>query len=78
MATNRDDFTAKTKETLAKRVGYLCSNENCRKLTSGPHEDQTKSTNMGVAAHITAAAPSGPRYDLTLTSDERKSISNGI
>ncbi len=35
-------------------------------------------TNVGVAAHITAASPGGPRYDETLTSDGRSDISNGI
>jgi len=34
--------------------------------------------NIGVAAHITAASPGFCRYDPTLTSDERSSISNGI
>jgi len=35
----RDDFDLKTKEILAKRVGYRCSNPGCRKLTSGPRSD---------------------------------------
>jgi hypothetical protein len=33
---------------------------------------------VGVAAHITAAAPGGRRYDPTLTSEERRHQSNGI
>lgn len=33
---------------------------------------------VGVAAHITAAAPGGPRYDPALTSEERSRHSNGI
>lgn len=33
---------------------------------------------IGEASHITAAAPGGPRYDPTLTSEERKSPENGI
>tara|TARA_B100000929_G_scaffold5347_1_gene4503 strand:+ start:517 stop:705 length:189 start_codon:yes stop_codon:yes gene_type:complete len=56
----RDDFTKKTKEILAKRVGLLCSNPKCKKPTSGPNSDQNKSTNIGVAAHITAASVGGP------------------
>jgi hypothetical protein len=32
----------------------------------------------GKAAHIHAAAPGGPRYLVTMTSDERRDISNGI
>lgn len=74
----RDDFSPKTKELLAKRVGYRCSNPKCRQLTCGPQEDQTKTVNVGVAAHITAASQEGPRFNGAITSDERKSSSNGI
>ena len=74
----RDDFDEKTKEMLARRVGYRCSNPNCRKLTSGPQTDPKKAVNIGVAAHITAASPGGLRYDSRLSSEERKSIDNGI
>ncbi|QBO59614.1 hypothetical protein [Chryseobacterium salivictor] len=74
----RDDFSNKTKEILAKRVGYLCSNPNCRKHTSGPNSDQNKAINIGIAAHITAASAGGARYDETLSSSERQSIENGI
>ena len=74
----RDEFDNQTKEVLARRVGYRCSNPNCRKLTSGPQEDPTKAVNIGVAAHITAASQGGPRYDARLSSEERKSIDNGI
>lgn len=76
--STRDDFTNKTKEILAKRVGYHCSKPSCRIITTGPHEKKEKSTNIGVAAHITAAAPGGPRFDKNLTSEERKDIANGI
>lgn len=34
--------------------------------------------NVGVAAHITAAAAGGPRYDPTLSREERTSANNGI
>jgi hypothetical protein len=34
--------------------------------------------NVGVACHITAASEGGPRYDAGLTSDQRKSVENGI
>jgi hypothetical protein len=74
----RDDFNEKTKEILARRVGFRCSNPNCRKLTSGPQKDTSKVVNIGVAAHITAASKGGPRYDARLSSDERKSTDNGI
>jgi hypothetical protein len=74
----RDNFSPKTKDLLAKRVGYRCSNPSCRKLTSGPHEDVMKAVNVGVAAHITAAASGGPRYDKSLSSEQRKLIDNGV
>jgi hypothetical protein len=34
--------------------------------------------NVGEAAHITAAAPGGKRYDPSLTQEERRAASNGI
>ncbi|TRZ96561.1 MAG: hypothetical protein D4R82_00845 [Dehalococcoidia bacterium] len=74
----RDDFSLKTKGLLAKRVANRCSNPGCRQLTSGPQEDPTKVVNIGVAAHITAASAEGPRFDLSLTPDERRSVENGI
>ena len=74
----RDNFSARVKDLLAKRVGYRCSNPSCRQPTSGPHNDITKVVNVGVAAHITAAAFGGPRYDPSLTSKQRISADNGI
>lgn len=74
----RDDFPKPVIETLAKRVANCCSNPACRKRTSGPHTDVDKALNVGVAAHITAASPGGPRYDPSLSPDERKEIGNGI
>ncbi|MDO6693907.1 hypothetical protein Q4574_11475 [Aliiglaciecola sp. 3_MG-2023] len=76
--TNRDDFTEKTKEIMAKKVRYLCSKPDCRKPTIGAKADGSGFMRVGTAAHITAASKRGPRYDTTLTSDERKHESNGI
>ena len=75
---NRDDFSLRTKDILAKRVGYKCSNPTCKKPTSGPHSKPDKAIIIGVAAHICAAAPGGPRYDPSMSSTERSSIKNGI
>lgn len=72
------DFTAATKEKLAQKVGYRCSNPFCRKTTIGANADGTGTISIGEAAHITAASPGGPRYDPTMTEDERKDESNGI
>lgn len=74
----RDDFSAKSKEILAKRVGYRCSNPNCRCLTVGPQQLPDKTVNIGVAGHICAASKRGPRYDKNQTAEERSSIENGI
>ncbi len=74
----RDDFPKNTKEILAKRVGYRCSNPNCRKMTIGPNTENDKATNVGVAAHIKAAAEGGKRYDVSQSSEDRCAIENGI
>lgn len=74
----RDEFSASVKDTLAKRVGQVCSRPDCGHATSGPQETSSKAINIGVAAHITAAAPKGPRYDPQLTPDQRSSIDNAI
>ena len=74
----RDDFSQTTKDTLARRVNYLCSNPDCPLATVGPHSDSEKAVNKGVAAHITAAAPGGKRYDASLTPEQRSSVTNGI
>jgi len=74
----RDDFSAATKELLARRVGFICSNPECRQATSGPQADPKGSVNIGVAAHISAASPGGPRYEADLTSEHRVDSSNGI
>ncbi len=73
-----DDFSDTVKKALAARVGHLCSNPECRALTSGPQDDPAKAVNIGVAAHITAASPGGPRYDPDLLAEERSAPSNGI
>ena len=78
MASKRDDFKVKTIDIMAKRVGYRCSNPNCRKLTCGANDDPENYSNIGVAAHICAAAPGGKRYDANMTPAERKDIHNGI
>jgi hypothetical protein len=48
------------------------------KITSGPNSDPTRSINVGVAAHVTAASAGGPRFDASLTPEERSSIQNAL
>jgi hypothetical protein len=63
---------------LFRSVGNRCSNPDCRRLTLGPNLTPEKASRIGVAAHITAAAPGGLRYDPSLTPAERRSVVNGI
>jgi hypothetical protein len=75
----RDDFTQAIKDTLARRAAYQCSNPDCKALTIGPSLESTSDVaSVGVAAHIAGAAEKGPRYDCTMSSEERSSIKNGI
>lgn len=74
----RDDFSPVVKRDLAARAGHRCSNPDCQRQTSGPKAGPSGSKSIGVAAHITAAAPGGPRFNQDLTNEERASIDNGI
>lgn len=74
----RDNFTKEKAKIIAERAAYLCSNPECRMITSGPHSDNNKSLKNGIAAHICAASVGGPRYDPNQTPEERSSVSNGI
>ena len=76
MAKRIDDFPQRVKNAVAKRVGTICS--KCESPTCGPKDDPNQAINLGVAAHITAASIGGPRYNQSLTSDERRSINNAI
>lgn len=74
----RDDFSQITKDLLANRVGWKCSNPNCRKATRAAGMEKTGVINIGVASHITAASKGGPRYNEGMLPEERKSFENGI
>ena len=56
----------------------MCSYPSCRRLTVGATSDGNHEIDIGVAAHIHAAAPGGPRYDPEMTRDERRAPANGI
>ena len=75
---NRDDFSEKTTRILRERVGGKCSNPSCNRETCGPSDNPDKSVILGDAAHIRAASPGGPRYDASMSVEERVHISNGI
>src|SRR5260221_7061355 len=75
----RDDFTEAVKKELAARVGYRCSKPDCHAHTSGPSESRVSgASNVGVAAHIAAAAEGGPRHDPMQPPEERSSRENGL
>jgi hypothetical protein len=76
--SGRDEFSERTIRILQERVGNRCSNPHCQVPTSGPHTEPSKSLRIGKAAHITAAAPGGPRYDPSLPASERSHALNGI
>jgi len=63
---------------IGERVNFLCSNPLCGVGTIGPRTEPGKSIKLGVAAHITAAALGGPRYDPKLTDEQRASAENGL
>jgi len=77
----RDDFLQSVKNQLREMCGGICSNPDCRAYTFGPTmEKRNGHSSIGVAAHITAAAP-GPgarRYNAHMTADERSAAANGI
>jgi hypothetical protein len=76
--SKRDNFSAAAQASLAKRVAYRCSAPTCRATTIGPGIEDSKTVSVGVACHITAAAPGGPRFDHTLSPGQRSHIENGI
>ena len=44
----RDDFSQSVKDLLANRVGWKCSNPNCRKATRGAGAEKANIINIGV------------------------------
>ena len=78
MSMRRDDFSEAVRKAVAARAGHLCSNPSCRAPTSGPRSDPAKSVNLGVAGHITAASPQGPRFDPALSPKDRRHHDNAI
>ena len=74
--SRRDNFSTSVTNILARRAGGKCS--MCKRATFGPNDDPHKAICIGQAAHISAAAPDGPRYDPKMTVEERTSAKNGL
>lgn len=71
----REDFKDTIKRKAAEKVGYFCSNPNCKRLTIGPN-DKGNPHRYGEAAHIYPASYGGPRADRSITADYLKSEAN--
>lgn len=72
-----NEFSKETIVMLASRARYQCT--LCNAATIGPSgNNSTTSVSVGVAAHICAASPKGPRYDPNMSSEQRGHINNGI
>jgi hypothetical protein len=74
----RADFSEATRRLIAERAGYQCSVLNCGRLTVGPGPGEGQSVKKGMAAHIYAASPGGPRGTGGLSAPERSESENGI
>jgi WD40 repeat protein len=79
MVGKRVEFPAAVSRAVSRRAGLHCSNPECGRATTGPQAfNELGVINIGVGAHITAAAPGGKRYDKSLTSEERSSANNCV
>lgn len=74
----RHDFPRKTILLLKNRAGDVCCKPDCRVHTAGSSSLNEKAVSIGVAAHICAASPGGPRYDPSMSEEQRTSYDNGI
>jgi len=75
--SNRDNFTLGVIRKIRERVGLRCSNPDCRVSTAAASGDEDVN-NIGIAAHIYAASKGGPRYDGSMSRDDRRSMKNAI
>jgi hypothetical protein len=77
-SSNREEFSRPTKRAIERQARSHCSNPACRRLTNSATSDRAGEINIGVASHICAAAPGGPRHDANMTPEQRCSADNGI
>lgn len=74
----RDEFSSRVLKSLSARVAHRCSNPGCEVPTTAPGTGSDGITNIGIGAHIHAAAAGGPRYLAEMTKGDRTSINNAI
>lgn len=77
-APKRDNFLGTTSQKLRDSAGNVCSFPGCYVHTHGAKSNGEGTVGIGVACHIKAAAPGGPRYDEHQSPEERKHFDNGI
>lgn len=76
---SRDDFSEAVKRDVRDRAASRCSNPSCCAPTVGADSSTHEGvTTIGIAAHICAAAPGGPRYHLGQSASDRARITNAI
>ncbi|MCP1538408.1 hypothetical protein [Methylorubrum extorquens] len=79
MGQMRENFSKASVRALRDRAGNRCSRPTCLCFTVGADISTTDGvTLIGVAAHIHAASPGGPRYNSRQSAAERSSIKNAI
>jgi hypothetical protein len=76
-SSGADRFPEAVRRELELKAAARCSAPFCREATSAASADG-RVARIGVAAHIAAASPGGPRYDASMSAAERRSSSNGI
>lgn len=72
----RINFTDGIKTLAAKKVNYLCSCPDCRRITIGSHSIKNSPLPNANAAHIYPASINGPRYDSSVLESFIKSEEN--
>ena len=73
--SNRDNFSKTTRRSLGSAVNWVCV--KCERPTRFMSANGEHQVSIGHAAHITAASPLGPRFDETLTPEQRRGEENG-
>lgn len=74
----RDELSSGDIRILGERVTFHCSNPDCNARTTGPRAEFSKRLSSGKACHIHAASPNGPRYNASMSPEERGSVENAI
>lgn len=77
MGREKENFTPKIKEQIAREAMYICSSPDCYRLT-GYNTTEGKARTIAEGAHILAASENGPRADDKKDSAFLRSAENGI